>query len=82
VVGGIEFAIEFPEVEMTAEMAAKIEKEIAGLEKELAGVDGRLGNAQFVEKAPARVIEGAKTRRVEIVDRLTTLRRNLSGETS
>jgi valyl-tRNA synthetase len=81
-VGGIEFAIELPKVEVTPEMIAKIEKEIAGLEKELAGVDGRLGNPQFVEKAPANVIEGAKARRVEIVDRLATLRRNLGGPAS
>jgi valyl-tRNA synthetase len=79
VVGGIEFAIEFPKVEITPEMIAKIEKEIAGLEKELAGVDGRLGNPQFVEKAPAHVIEGAKTRRVEILERIATLRQNLEG---
>ncbi len=63
VASGIEFAIELPDVEITGEMIAKIEKEIAGLEKELAGVDGRLGNPQFVEKAPSHVIEGAKTRR-------------------
>ena len=79
VFGGIEFAVAFPKVEVTPEMIAKIEKEIAGLEKELAGVDGRLGNPQFVEKAPQNVIEGAKTRRAEIVERLATLKSNLEG---
>jgi len=79
VVSGIEFAIEVPAIEMTAEMVAKIEKEIAGLEKELAGVESRLGNPGFVEKAPEHVIEGARRRRSEITDRLASLRGNLEG---
>jgi valyl-tRNA synthetase len=79
VVGGVEFALELPPVEVSADALAKIAKEIEALEKELAGADARLSNPQFVEKAPPQVIEGSKARRREIVERLATLRQNLAG---
>jgi len=78
VVGGVEFALELPKVEVSADALAKIAKEIEALEKELAGADARLSNPQFVEKAPPQVIEGSKARRQEIVDRLATLRQNVA----
>jgi valyl-tRNA synthetase len=78
VVGGVEFALELPKVEVSAEAIAKAQKEIEALEKELAGADGRLANPQFVEKAPPQIIAGAKARRQEIIDRLATLRQNIA----
>jgi valyl-tRNA synthetase len=78
VVGGVEFALELPKVEVSADALAKIAKEIEALEKELAGAEARLSNVQFVEKAPQQVIEGSKARRREIIDRLATLRQNIA----
>ncbi|MGK2859281.1 MAG: valine--tRNA ligase [Thermoanaerobaculia bacterium] len=78
VVGGIEFALELPQVEVSAEAIAKVQKEIEALEKELAGAEGRLASPQFVEKAPPQIIAGAKARRQEIIDRLATLRQNIA----
>jgi valyl-tRNA synthetase len=77
VIGGVEFAVELPKIEVSADALAKISKEIEALEKELAGAESRLANPQFVEKAPAQIIAGAKARRQEILDRLATLRQNL-----
>ena len=41
----------------------KVNQEIADLDKELARVRGKLGNEQFLSKAPAEVVE--KERRIE-----------------
>jgi valyl-tRNA synthetase len=48
---------------------SRLSKEIARLDGEVAQVDKKLGNAQFVAKAPEEVIEEQHTRRSEAVDR-------------
>jgi valyl-tRNA synthetase len=47
----------------------RLTKEIGKLDSEIAGVDRKLGNEQFVAKAPEEVIEEQRTRRAEAVDR-------------
>ena len=46
-------------IDATAEIA-RLNKELERAEKDIAGVSGRLGNAAFVDKAPADVITKAK----------------------
>ena len=41
---------------------ARLEKEVARLARDLARVDGKLGNAGFLAKAPAAVVEKERTR--------------------
>ena len=44
---------------------ARIEKAIAALSKELAGLDGRLGNANFIERAKLEAVEKARADHAE-----------------
>jgi valyl-tRNA synthetase len=78
VIGGIPIAIEIPEKTLSPEQIAKLQRDVEGLEKELAGIEAKLQNQQFLERAPQPIVEGARTRRQEILSRLETLRQNLS----
>jgi len=48
-----------------AEERARLEKSLAKAEKEITGLKGRLATPQFTEKAPAEVVEQARTRLAE-----------------
>ncbi|UXN69661.1 valine--tRNA ligase [Devosia neptuniae] len=48
---------------------ARLEKEIGKLDGEVAQIDKKLGNEQFVAKAPEEVIEEQKARREAAIDR-------------
>ncbi|HWU16105.1 MAG TPA: valine--tRNA ligase [Devosia sp.] len=48
---------------------ARLEKEIGKLDGEVAQIDKKLGNEQFVAKAPEEVIEEQKSRREAAIDR-------------
>lgn len=52
-------------VDLDAERA-RLDKEIKGKQKELASLEKKLGNARFVERAPAEVVEKEKQRLVEL----------------
>jgi valyl-tRNA synthetase len=60
---GVEVAIAVSELRNPAEELAGIEKEIAGIRKELDRVEGKLGNEQFLARAPEAVV--AKERRIQ-----------------
>ena len=45
----------------------RLKKELEKIEKELANNDKQLGNDQFLAKAPAKVIEGLRARRQELL---------------
>ncbi|MCO5175371.1 MAG: valine--tRNA ligase [Thermomicrobiales bacterium] len=64
-------------VDLVAEQG-RLEKEIAEAEAEIARVDAMLGNAQFVEKAPEKVVAAQRERRERAVERLALLRRSLA----
>jgi len=64
-------------VDLAAEQA-RLEKEIAEAKAEIARVDAMLGNAQFVEKAPEKVVATQRERRERAVERLALLRRSLA----
>ena len=78
VIGGIPIAVEIPEKTLSPEQIAKIQRDVEGLEKELAGIESKLKNEQFLARAPQNVVDGAKSRKQEILSRLETLRQNLT----
>jgi valyl-tRNA synthetase len=56
---------------------AKIRKELEAIEKDLRGVEGKLGNPQFVARAPAEVVEKQRRQREELLERRSKLEERL-----
>jgi valyl-tRNA synthetase len=81
VINGIPIAVEIPEKTLSPDQLARLQRDVEGLEKELAGIEAKLENAQFLERAPRQIVDGAKSRRQEILSRLETLRQNLTLST-
>ena len=54
--------------DLTAERA-RLAKEMQKAEADIARVDGKLGNANFVARAPEEVVEEEKEKRAEAVGR-------------
>ncbi|QYO78270.1 valine--tRNA ligase [Devosia salina] len=73
VVGDATFALPLAGVIDIAAEKARLEKEVAKLDGEVAQVDKKLGNEQFVSKAPEEVIEEQKSRRDAAVERRTRI---------
>ena len=69
VVGDSTFALPLAGVIDIAAEKARLEKEVAKLDGEIAQIDKKLGNEQFVAKAPEEVIEEQKQRREAAVER-------------
>jgi valyl-tRNA synthetase len=51
----------------------RINNELASIEKELSRVNAKLGNEQFVNKAPADIVEKEKRIQAELSDKKTKL---------
>lgn len=73
VVGDSTFALPLAGVIDIAVEKARLEKEVAKLDGEVAQIDKKLGNEQFVAKAPEEVIEEQKQRRETAVERRTKI---------
>ncbi len=56
---------------------ARLERELADAEAQLAAVRARLADGRFTAKAPPAVVEGARTREAELVERAARLRARL-----
>jgi valyl-tRNA synthetase len=56
---------------------ARNRKQLEKLEKEIRGLAGKLANAQFLERAPADVVEKEREKERELGERRATLERNL-----
>src|SRR5690606_15416060 len=69
VVGDATYALPLAGVIDLATEKARLEKEVGKLDGEITGIDKKLGNEQFVAKAPEEVIEEQKSRREAAVDR-------------
>src|SRR5690606_20153731 len=61
------------EVDVGAERA-RLDKEIIRLETEIGKANGKLGNASFVERAPAAVVEQEKARLAQFTETLDKVR--------
>jgi valyl-tRNA synthetase len=73
VVGDATFALPLAGVIDIAVEKARLEKEIGKLDGEVAQIDKKLGNEQFVSKAPEEVIEEQKSRREAAFERRTKI---------
>ena len=52
-------------------------KEIAKITKELEGIDRKLGNEDFIEKAPPEVVEKVREKGVTLSEKRKRLKENL-----
>ena len=77
VVGDATYALPLAGVIDLAVEKARLEKEIAKLDADIAQIDKKLGNEQFVAKAPEEVIEEQKARREAAVDRRSKILESL-----
>jgi valyl-tRNA synthetase len=77
VAAGTEISIPIAEhVDLKAE-SARLKKEIQRLGQEIGKLEGKLGNASFIERAPAEVVEKDRTRLQNSIEERTTLERSL-----
>jgi valyl-tRNA synthetase len=68
-VAGIHLGLVPEAVEPAAEERARLDAELAKLDDEIGRARGRLGNEQFVAKAPADVVAGNRRRLRELEER-------------
>uniref|UniRef100_E6QPY4 Valine--tRNA ligase, mitochondrial n=1 Tax=mine drainage metagenome TaxID=410659 RepID=E6QPY4_9ZZZZ len=59
--------------------SARLQKEITRMEGEIGKCDAKLGNASFVERAPAAVVEQEQGRRAQFLDTVSKLRQQLDS---
>jgi valyl-tRNA synthetase len=81
VVGEATYALPVGEVIDLKAESARLEKEIKKLADEIAKIDAKLGNANFVARAPAEVVEEQRDRRAQAEQtraRLSAARKRLS----
>ncbi len=76
VVAGFAIGIEFPEKEVSKEQLEKVQRDIEKAQKELAGLDAKLMNEQFLQNAPAQIIDGARARQAELREKIAKLEKN------
>jgi valyl-tRNA synthetase len=78
VVGGMELAIPLRGlIEDPAAEKARIKKQLDKVEKEGRGIAAKLANPQFLERAPAEIIDKEREKQRELAERRATLERNL-----
>ena len=52
-----------------AQEQGRLEKEIGKLTKELSGMKKKLGNADFINKAPATVVDGVREKHAALLEK-------------
>jgi valyl-tRNA synthetase len=72
VVSGVALGLSLPEG-APPEAGERVAKEIAAVREEIAALRGKLGNAAYVEKAPAAVVEKSRARLRELEEKLAAL---------
>ena len=75
--GGLNLAFEVEAAPMGEAERAKLSKELDRLDAEIAGARNRLSNESFLEKAPAHVVEGNRSRLAELEERRSRLMETL-----
>jgi valyl-tRNA synthetase len=56
----------------------RLEKEMARVDSDIARIDGKLGNADFVRRAPEEVVEGEREKREEAAQRRAKIKEALA----
>jgi valyl-tRNA synthetase len=82
VVPGVEIYIPMNELVDIQKEVERLQKEKENLEKELQRVDGLLGNERFVSKAPPKVIEEEKEKKVKYQDMMNKVVERINELTS
>jgi valyl-tRNA synthetase len=77
VVGDAEVCLHVAGTIDVAAETARIDRDLKKTEKERAQVEGRLGNANFVSRAPAEVVEEVRARLAELIDKSHRLKQSL-----
>jgi valyl-tRNA synthetase len=62
-----------------ADVRKRLERELGKVEKELSGVAAKLGRPDFVDKAPAEIVDKERQRAATLGERVATLRRHLEA---
>ncbi len=78
---GLNLAFEVEAAPMGEAERAKLRKELDRLDAEIAGARNRLSNAGFLEKAPAHVVEGNRSRLAELEERRSSVMETLGQAT-
>jgi valyl-tRNA synthetase len=78
-VAGVDVALAAERGELGADERERLVRELDKLAGEIARADQRLGNADFVAKAPAAVVAGGRARLAELRDRETRIRASLEA---
>ena len=60
-------------------LAERLEKEIASVSQHVASLESRIGNADFVARAPAEIVEGERKKLEESKARLAALEAQLNS---
>jgi valyl-tRNA synthetase len=68
-VAGIDVALDIAAPSLGEDERGRLEKELEKVAGEMSSAEGRLGNRQFTEKAPAAVVEGTRQRLEELRER-------------
>ncbi len=63
------------------EVRKRVERDVAKVEKELAGVEAKLSRPDFVDKAPAEIVDDVRQKAATLHERRATLRRHLAALT-
>ncbi|HLC34912.1 MAG TPA: hypothetical protein VJJ70_07940, partial [Anaerolineales bacterium] len=61
------------------EVRKRLDRDLAKADKELAGVEGKLSRPDFVDKAPAEIVEKERQRAMALRERQGTLQRHLAA---
>ncbi|GIX05993.1 MAG: hypothetical protein KatS3mg115_0396 [Candidatus Poribacteria bacterium] len=77
VAGSVEMYVPLGEIINVQEEIARLEKELARVEKDLARVERNLSNENFLNRAPAHIVEQEKERKAELDTVREALLRNL-----
>jgi len=71
---GLEVRIPLASLADVEKETKRLAKQATKLEKELGELEGRLGSANFVEKAPAKIVQEAQDRAAELREQLSAVR--------
>ncbi len=78
-VAGMNLGVAVEAVPLSAEQRRKLEGELEKVERDIHHAEARLGNPEFVARAPAHVIDGNRARLAELRERALVVRAELGG---
>lgn len=79
VIGTVQVSIPLAGVVDVAALRAKLQKDLSKVESEIQALSQRLGNPNFVDKAPTDVVQGAREALTEAEKQAEILKERLSG---